>query len=46
VGFDDGVDNWVRIRHSRGMSGLILVVQLGNQSEMVEEVSWWRDVRK
>jgi len=41
------VDNWtVRIRHLHGVSGLRLVVQLGNQSKMVEEVSWWRDARR
>jgi len=35
------VDIWtVRIRRSCGVR---LVVRLGNQGKMVEEVCWWRD---
>jgi len=36
------VDNW----RSREVSELRYVVRLDNQSEMVEEVSWWRDARR
>jgi len=41
------VNNWtMRIRRSRGVSGLRLVVWLCNHSEMVEEVRWRRDARR
>ena len=41
------VDNWtVKIQCSRGVCELRLVIQLDNQSEIVEEVGWLRDVRK